>query len=91
MGAAAVPGAFPETAGRKHGIVQQKTVIVDKQNVQRGYNLAMLVCVIKNYDLGLAGFKQTVYAMNPVFTYGYVDIGKTVPDLQRFISDGTAG
>jgi hypothetical protein len=91
MGAAAVPGAFPETAGRKHGIVQQKSVIVDKQNVQRGCNPAVLVCVIKNYDLRPAGFKQTVYAMNPVFTYGYVNIGKTVPDLHRLISDDTAG
>ena len=79
-----------QPASRQEFVVDDQTVIVDEQDIDAWFDIAVLVGIVEKDDIDIVRrlvMCHPVYALTPVLVYSNVDIGEFLFHLIRLVTD----
>jgi hypothetical protein len=80
--------ALAHTSERQYAVSPYRMRAVYEQNIQSGFDVAVLESIVKQYDFGFGQFgSDSLYTCFPLFAYGNPDILELAVYLERFVSD----
>ena len=92
IGAVLARLGLAKPAGRKKAVVDDETVVVDKENVYARLDIAVLESIVKkHYVKAFVAFGETLYAMAAILVDGHGDSRKLLLHLKWLIADGCHG
>ena len=85
---------FPESSCRQQLVVDDQTVVVDEQDVDARFHIAVLEGIVEEDDidvLDVISAGQLIDATSTFLVHGHGDVGKLGLHLVRFVADGADG